>query len=96
MVLSNESGFTTFKDEIQYTEYYLFFQKQYYKENINVIWDIDDTLVKYQTMKLILQPIVENSIVHSMKEKIAKLTIQIGLKDGGKDILLKVEKSTKK
>jgi two-component system sensor histidine kinase YesM len=91
MVLSNDSDFTTIREEIEYTENYLFFQQQYYKENINVIWDIDESLVKFKTIKLILQPIVENCIVHTMNRKIVKLTIKIRLRDEGEDILIEVE-----
>lgn len=57
------------KEEIANTANYLEIQKARYKTRLHVIYDISENCLDYQTIKLILQPFVENSILHGFKEK---------------------------
>ncbi|HZK72248.1 MAG TPA: histidine kinase, partial [Clostridia bacterium] len=51
-------------DEIKHIHHYLTIQKMRFKEKINFSVDIEPGLFNYYTPKLILQPLVENSINH--------------------------------
>ena len=37
--------------------------------NFEVKWELDDEVLNYKTIKLILQPIIENSIIHGLYNK---------------------------
>lgn len=68
----------TFEDEINHVKSYLVIQKERYSNKFDVIWDIDPMLYPYKTLKLILQPLVENAIYHGLELKPGKGTITIG------------------
>jgi len=54
-------------DEIQYVKYYLEILNIRYRNAFDVHYDIDDTVLQGYTIKLILQPLVENAIYHGIK-----------------------------
>lgn len=59
------------KDELQHAQSYMNIQKVRYKNAFTVAFDVDPELYSYCTVKLILQPILENAIsygVGSMEE----------------------------
>ncbi len=56
------------KDEIDYVKNYIFIQKIRFNEQIEVTYHIDEDCGECRIPKLILQPIVENSIVHGLQE----------------------------
>jgi two-component system sensor histidine kinase YesM len=56
-------------DEIEHAKNYLLIQSIRYSNSFTYLFDIDEECRKYQTMKLILQPIIENAIYHGLKEK---------------------------
>lgn len=57
------------REEIDYTVKYLEIQKVRYKNKLQVLLDIDESCFEFQTLKLILQPLVENCIIHGLKGK---------------------------
>lgn len=67
-----------FEDEINHVKNYLFIQKERYMDKFEVEWEIDPHLYAYKTLKLILQPLVENAIYHGleMKEGIGLIVIK--------------------
>lgn len=65
------------EQEIEYVKNYLFIQKIRFNEQFEVSFHIDECCNKCKIPKLILQPIVENSIVH-------------GFEDGGDGRCLKI------
>lgn len=52
------------KEEIQITNLYVNIQKTKYKDQLAIDLKIDDDCLDVHTVKLILQPLVENSILH--------------------------------
>jgi two-component system sensor histidine kinase YesM len=71
------------RDEIRYTESYIMIQKVRYRDKFEVVWNYDDDVLLVPIMKLLLQPLVENSIYHGIKAKDGKGTIAIGIKRTG-------------
>ena len=62
--ISEHSAFDSIACEVNVTRQYLAIQQYSYPETISIIWDVDPALESCQIPKHILQPIVENSIVH--------------------------------
>ena len=66
--LSNGHEKIPLKDEIMHTKEYLFIQKQRYEDKLSYLFNIEDkSLLSIEVPKIIIQPIVENSIYHGIK-----------------------------
>ena len=66
--LSNGHEKIPLKDEIMHTKEYLFIQKQRYEDKLSYFFNIEDErLLSIEVPKIIIQPIVENSIYHGIK-----------------------------
>ena len=66
--LSNGHEKILLKDEIMHTKEYLFIQKQRYEDKLSYFFNIEDeSLLSIEVPKIIIQPIVENSIYHGIK-----------------------------
>jgi two-component system sensor histidine kinase YesM len=63
--------------EIEHVKNYLLIQKMRYRNKLDFIIDVDPAIMSYQTIKLILQPLVENAIYHGIKNKEGKGLIRI-------------------
>jgi len=75
--ISNDSEVIPVRDEIEHVRNYLLIQSIRYADSFDYEFDIDDAVLEVNTMKLILQPIVENCIYHGLKNKIDKGNIRI-------------------
>lgn len=79
------------REELKHVELYVNIQKARYEDTIDFYCDVPEELDHYLIPKLILQPLVENSIIHAMqKTDDKKVIIQIyGYMQNG-DIVLEV------
>lgn len=69
--LSKGRTVISIKDELQHAQSYMNIQKVRYKNSFSVTFDVDEKLYSYCTVKLILQPLLENAInygVSSMED----------------------------
>lgn len=80
-------------DEIQHSRSYMNIQKVRYKERFQIEFDIDEEINEYCTVKLIVQPILENAIYYGVgnmdEDDGGKITIRGEKKDD--DIYISVE-----
>lgn len=60
--LSKGRTVISIKDELQHAQSYMNIQKIRYKNSFSTVFDVDPSLHSYCTVKLILQPILENAI----------------------------------
>ncbi len=72
-----------FINELEFLEYYLTIQNTMQPDKFNVKFDVDDETHSIHCLKMIIQPIVENSFKHAFKEfdKKYMLNIQAYLED---------------
>jgi two-component system sensor histidine kinase YesM len=79
-------------DEISNMNSYLEIQLMMHENSFSVVRDIDEDILEFQTLNLILQPLIENAIDHGidMKEE-GNGVITIGGHKDGNHILLSVE-----
>lgn len=59
---------TTIENELKYLKDYITIQKMRFKDRFEVYFDIEEEILSYKIIKLILQPIVENAIVHGLED----------------------------
>ncbi|MEK3911813.1 sensor histidine kinase [Paenibacillus sp. FSL H7-0331] len=66
-VLGNSNEFLTLQEELHYVRSYVNIEKYKYVEPIQVHIEIEnEQLLQYRVLKLMLQPIVENAIIHGI------------------------------
>jgi len=58
--------FVSIRSEIDYCKSYLELFTLRYGENLNFSFDIDDTIYQYGIIKHLLQPLIENSVIHGI------------------------------
>ncbi|MFR3730817.1 histidine kinase [Lacrimispora sp.] len=75
------------KEELGYLKTYLEIMKIRYTDKFEIFYLVDDSCTIYPIKKMILQPIVENSIYHGIKEKDGKGNIYVGIRRIRKSIL---------
>lgn len=78
--LSKGNEMITIGEEITVVKNYLFIQKIRYKDVFSDLYEIDKEINKYKILKLILQPLVENSIYHGIRPKGESGIIKISAK----------------
>lgn len=67
--LNRGEDLISIRDELLHVESYIKIQNMRFNNKLNYITEIDESLLEYNIPKLILQPIVENSIFHGILEK---------------------------
>ena len=72
--MSDHNKIITVREELENTNYYLYIQQVRFQNKIDIEFDIEQQLYDYRMPKLILQPLVENAIIHGLEKK----------KEGGK------------
>jgi two-component system, sensor histidine kinase YesM len=87
--LDGENKMVHMQKEILHTKSYIEIQKIRYKEKFDVIWDYDSESEKYLVIKLILQPLIENSLTHGLRED-GNCLIKIKIKDTFKTLNIAV------
>ncbi len=75
--LNKGNDFYSISDELEHVKSYINIQKIKYKSHIEFVFDIENTCLKYKTLKILLQPLVENSICHGIEPLGGKGIIEI-------------------
>ena len=75
--LSNGQNFITIQEEQRHIESYLKIQQFRYQDTLAYNIDIDKALYNFTIPKLLLQPLVENALVHGIRGKRGKGTISV-------------------
>lgn len=92
--LNQGKKLTRLGDEIEHIKQYLYIQKQRYQEKLTYEFIIDESLLEVLVPKIILQPIVENSIYHGIQEldTDGKITITCArVKDLGSEFIIEIK-----
>ncbi|MFD2334561.1 sensor histidine kinase [Cohnella sp. GCM10020058] len=89
-VLSKGRPIVTIGHELAFLESYMFIQQAKYGQRIKLRTEVDPELLAHQVPKLILQPLVENAILHGLEEKLEGGTIEVRIEKAGGKIRLAV------
>jgi two-component system sensor histidine kinase YesM len=82
--LSKGKDVITLGEELEITKLYLKIQQVRFNNRLDIDYDVDETVLDYVTVKLILQPIVENAIKHGIqnnKDKRGMIRIEVEKSD---------------
>ena len=86
--LSRGDNIITIRDEIRHAQNYLSIQKVRYKNKFTSTIDIDPDIEDCCTIKLIIQPLIENAIYYGAMDEDSEIAIRGYSKDG--DIFIEV------
>jgi len=75
--IGNKADIETVQETVRIITSYLDIQKICYPDKFEVFMDIDETLFQGTLPTLIIQPIVENAIIHGMGNKLGCCTLRI-------------------
>jgi len=87
--------YITLEKELALTKHYLAIQHMRFDDSFMERWEVDESLLTCETLKLLLQPFVENAINHAIYEDHTCLEIAIrvyrSVHDGAPALMLEVE-----
>ncbi|MFJ7977297.1 sensor histidine kinase [Peribacillus sp. NPDC096379] len=78
-ITNKEQVMIAIRDELAYTKTYIKIMS-YRFDNFECIWDVDDDVLNFKTVKLIIQPVIENAIHHGARKTKNMVTIHISCK----------------
>jgi two-component system sensor histidine kinase YesM len=81
--LSNPEEKITLEKEIHYTKCYMSIQNIRYNNKFDLIWEYDEDVLPLQVLKLLFQPLVENSINHGIRYLPGKGLVKIRIRRRG-------------
>lgn len=90
LVLSKGNSVITVQDEINHLKAYVEIERTRFGDSFQVIYDVDPESLDCKMIKIILQPIVENSIKHGLAAKDYRGTIIVRVKQDREYLYLTV------
>jgi two-component system sensor histidine kinase YesM len=88
--LSKGRNFIPVRDELEHTRNYLTIQQMRYKDKFTYTIDAPEETLDLAVIKLVVQPIVENAIYHSMDFMDGEGEIRVRVRVEGEDLLISV------
>lgn len=89
--LSKGKNIITIGEELQHAQNYVDIQKYRYKNKFVSYFDIEEGIEKYKTIKLIIQPLIENAIYYGMEYMDGDGEIHVRAYTKGEDLYIEVE-----
>jgi two-component system sensor histidine kinase YesM len=89
-ISSGQNDVIGLAEELVYLQNYINLQKLRYEDRIRFEFDIPEQLLDTKLMKLVLQPVVENSIGHGIDRKRGSGLVKISAKEHEHGVLLEV------
>lgn len=75
--LNHGRDFTTIRNELEQIKSYVYIQKVRFKDTFDLYINVDEEIMDFSIVKLTLQPLVENCIIHGFEEIDYKGIIEI-------------------
>lgn len=86
----SRKAFVSIREEVKNLNDYLAIQNQRYGDKMETEIRIDEELMEFHVPKLLIQPLLENAIVHGMEEKLDKGTITVTAWQEDEDLYIQV------
>ncbi len=79
-----------FSEELEMTKAYLEIQKYRFQDKFDIIYNIPEHILSVPVIKIILQPIVENSIQHGIEPSLNRCMLYIGCTIQDNDLCIEI------
>lgn len=90
LLRAGDREFSTLADELQFVQMYLDLQQQRFHDRLSVVLPARDSLPPVWVPSLILQPLVENAVVHGLSGHDGAVSIQVEASMVGEELVLRV------
>lgn len=90
LALDNAINVTRIEHELQHVEAYLEIQQLRYPNMVTIEWNVDEEALPYYTIKLLLQPIVENCYIHGAITSKLDAKLRVSIKRQEQHIIMQV------
>ncbi|MDD9269092.1 sensor histidine kinase [Paenibacillus sp. GCM10023248] len=95
-VLGNTNEFLTLQEELQYVRSYVNIEKYKYVEPIRLLIEVkEEELLQFSVLKLMLQPLVENAIIHGISASEHEGLVHIHIYVEGQELRIEVRDNGK-
>lgn len=95
-VLGNTNEFLSLQEELQYVRSYVNIEKYKYVEPIHVKIEVEnEELLQFSVLKLMLQPLVENAIIHGLSSSEHEGQVLIRIYEENKELRIEVRDNGK-
>jgi two-component system sensor histidine kinase YesM len=95
-VLGNTNEFLTLQEELQYVRSYVTIEKYKYVEPLNLNIEVEnEELLQHSVLKLMLQPLVENAILHGLSGSGYEGVVLIRIYEENKELRIEVRDNGK-
>ncbi|MCM8709487.1 sensor histidine kinase [Clostridium sp. SYSU_GA19001] len=88
--ISRGKNIITVKEEIEHAKNYLIIQKIRFKSKFRFNIEVEEEVLQYKTLKLILQPIIENALYHGIQYMVEEGVINVSAKTVDNKLLYEV------
>lgn len=88
--VSNTKEFITIEEELNYVKSYIKIMEYRYDKKINISYHLAEDIKDCGILKFIVQPIVENCIIHAFNETLSDCTIAITVYKKENDVILEI------
>lgn len=79
----NAGSHVTVRQELTHTQNYVFIQKVRFGDKLEARFDVEEHLLSCMIMRFLLQPLVENAILHGLAEKRGKGVLEVSAREEG-------------
>ncbi|WP_116190277.1 sensor histidine kinase [Paenibacillus taihuensis] len=87
----NKDEWVSLREELEHIERYLNIMKMRFEDRLDWHIDVSDEFSSIQLPKLLLQPLVENAILHGVESKVTPGRVEVTARKFGEDVIVTVE-----
>jgi two-component system, LytTR family, sensor kinase len=87
---ASEQEWISLQEELQFTRITLELEKERLKKRLDVVFEVDESLLQTKVPPMLLQPITENAIKHGITPKIEGGTITISVQQQGDKVKISI------
>ena len=88
--MGRDNKLISLEDELKYIEDYIFIIKKRYDERLEVVKDVDETILNIKIPRLLIQPLVENAVSHGLEKSREKVVVNLIAHRAQDDIVIEV------
>ena len=91
LTMSNDGNLVTLAEDIEHAKRYVEIQQYRFTDSFVVRWEVEEALLAYKTVKITLQPLIENALQHGIRPTRQRGTIVVTAGEVGETIELHVK-----
>ncbi len=89
--LNQGKEYISIGEEVKITKHYVALQNMRFKDMFLFHWDVDEAVCENQTLKLMLQPFIENAVNHAIRDDDQPLNVYVRIFRNDQAIFFEVE-----